>query len=135
MANLNEVCASIVNDVDEALAAAVVDLHSGLLLGVAHNVPYFTQTYLDAVAAAAVDMFRGKSVRNIEKLISGMRGAEPHPLIQEVQFVTEKTYHFLTIVPNKPNAMAMLVTSKRANMGMGWASLRSKLPEIEPFCP
>lgn len=135
MANLNDICKEIMDDVDEALASAVVDLESGLLLGVSHNVPYFTQTYLDGVAAASVDMFRGKSVRNVEKLIGSMRGEEPQPMIKEMQFVTDKTYHFMIIVPGKPNAMAILVTSKRANLGMGWASLKSKLPEIAPGCP
>ena len=88
-----------------------------------------------AVAAAAVDMFKGKSVRNIEKLIASMRGEEPQSMIKEMQFVTDKTYHFMTVVPNKPNAMAILITSKNANMGMGWASLRKSLPDIEPYCP
>ena len=135
MSNLNEICREIMADVDEALAAAVVDLDSGLLLGVSHNVPYFTQTYLDAVAAAAVDMVRGKSVRNVEKLITSMRGEEAKPMINELQFVTDKSYHFMTIVPGKPNAMAILITSRKANMGMGWASLRAKLPAIAPCCP
>ena len=44
MANLNEIMKEIVDEVDEALAAAVVDLNTGLILGVSHNVPYFTQT-------------------------------------------------------------------------------------------
>ena len=135
MSNLNDICKSILDDVDEALAAAVVDLDSGLLLGVAHNVPYFTQTYLDGVAAASVDMFRGKAVRNVEKLVAQIRGEEPKPMMQEVQFVTDKTFHFMTAVTGKPNALAVLVTSKRANMGMGWASLRAKLGEIAPCCP
>lgn len=135
MASLNDICKEIMDDVDEALAAAVVDLESGLLLGVSHNVPYFTQTYLDGVAAAAVDMVRGKAVRNVEKLIASMRGEEAKPMINELQFVTDKTYHFMTLVPNKPNAMAVLITSRKANMGMGWASLRNKLPDIAPCCP
>jgi len=135
MANLNEICKEMMEDVDEAIAAAVVDLESGLLLGVAHNVPYFTQTYLDGVAAASVDMMRGKAVRNVEKLIAGIRGEEAKPMINEIQFVTDKTYHFMTVVPDKPNAMAILITSKKASMGMGWASLRNKLSEIAPGCP
>lgn len=135
MASLNDVCKEIVADVDAAIAAGVVDLDSGLMLGVSHNVPYFTQVYLDGVAAAAVDMFRGKSVRNVEKLIATMREEKPKPMISEIQFVTEKTYHFMIVVPDKPNALVMLVTSKKASMGMGWACLRRSLPEISPYCP
>ncbi|HHM06510.1 MAG TPA: hypothetical protein ENJ19_12340 [Gammaproteobacteria bacterium] len=135
MANLNDICKGIVSEVDEALGAAIVDLNTGLLLAAAHNIPYFTQTYLDAVAAAAVEMFRGKGVTNVEKLLAQMRGEEHSPMMQEVQMTTEKTYHFMVTVPGKPNALAILVTSRRANLGMGWSAVRSRLPEIAPHCP
>jgi hypothetical protein len=113
----------------------VVDLSTGLLLGVAHNVPYFTQSYLDAVAAAAVEMFRGKGVSGVEKLLSQQRGTPVKNSIREVQMSTERTYHFMSIVPGKPDAMAVLITSTKANLGMGWAALRKSLPEIAPHCP
>lgn len=135
MANLNEICENMVSEVDDALGAAVVDLESGLLLSVAHNVPYFTQSYLDAVAAAAVDMFRGKTVSTVENLIASQRGTEAHRLVQEVQMTTEKTYHFMSIVPDKHNALLVLITGRKANLGMGWASLRGALPKVGPLCP
>lgn len=135
MANLNEVCESIVKDVPDALGAAVVDVSSGLLLAVHHTVPYFTQTYLDAVAAAAVDMFRGKNVIGVEKLLTSQRGTDVKNTIQEVQMTTEKTYHFMSIVPGKPNAMTVLITGKGTNLGMGWSALRSALPSISEGCP
>lgn len=135
MSDLNAVCETLVNDVTDALGAAVVDLNSGLLLSVAHNIPYFTQSYLDAVAAAAVDMFRGKTVSTVEKLIASQRGAEVKQLVQEVQMTTEKTYHFMAIVPGKPHALMVLITGKKANLGMGWAALRNALPEVAPHCP
>lgn len=64
--NINEVLKGLVDDVDGGLACSVVDLESGLMLGAYHTVPYFTQSYIDAVAAAAVDMFRGKTVTTVE---------------------------------------------------------------------
>ncbi|KAA1173328.1 hypothetical protein FWJ25_12680 [Marinobacter salinexigens] len=135
MANLNEICETMVSEVYDALGAAVVDLESGLLLSVAHNVPYFTQSYLDAVAAAAVDMFRGKTVSTVENLIASQRGTEVHRLLQEVQMTTEKTYHFMSIVPGKHNALLVLITGRKANLGMGWASLREALPKVALLCP
>lgn len=135
MKNLNDVCNSILRDVNESLAVAVVDLTSGLLLSVAHNVPYFTQSYIDAVAAAAVDMFRGKTVTTVEKLLSAQRGREVINSIKEVQMSTEATYHFMSLVPDKPNALVVLITTKRANLGMGWAALRGALPQLKSFCP
>ena len=135
MASIDDKCQEMVNKVDDALGAAVVDLNSGLLLGVHHVVPYFTQTYLDAVAAAAVDMFRGKTVSNVEKLLSEQRGEETHNTMQEVQMTTPKTYHFMAIVPDKPNALLVLITGKKANLGLGWSSVRNVMPEIAPMCP
>lgn len=135
MAGLNDVCSELVGSLEGALGIAVVDLETGLLLGVEHKVPYFTQSYLDAVAAAAVDMFRGKGISSVEKLLSQQRGQKVERTIKEVQMTTERTYHFMSIVPGKPNALAVLITTTKANLGMGWASLRKALPEIAPYCP
>lgn len=135
MKNLNDICNGVLRDVNDSLAMAVVDLSSGLLLSVAHNVPYFTQSYLDAVAAAAVDMFRGKTVTTVEKLLTAQRGKEVINSVKEVQMTTEATYHFMSVIPDKPNALAVLITTKRANLGMGWAAVRGALPAIKPFCP
>lgn len=135
MKNLNDICNGVLRDVNDSLAMAVVDLSTGLLLAAAHNVPYFTQSYLDAVAAAAVDMFRGKTVTTVEKLLSAQRGKEVINSIKEVQMTTEATYHFMSVVPDKPNALAVLITTKRANLGMGWSAVRGALPTIKPFCP
>jgi len=135
MASLNEICEGLVREVDDALGAAVVDLSSGLLMAVAHNVPYFTQSYLDAVAAAAVDMFRGKTISAVEKLLSNQRGTDLTQMMQEIQMSTEKTYHFMSVVPGKPNSLVVLITGRKANLGMGWSSVRAALTDIAPLCP
>lgn len=90
MARIDDVLQTVVSNVDGALGCAVVDLNSGLLMGAAHNVPYFTSSYLEAVAAAAVDMLRGKNVRAVESLLSSQRGKTVEKTIQEVQMTTEK---------------------------------------------
>ena len=135
MSSINEVCKSIVNNVDDALAAGVVDLNTGLLLGVYHNIPYFTQSYLDAVAAAAVDMFRGKGISNVEKRLAQTRGEEVKNSMMEIQMATPKTLHFMSVIPGKPNSLAVLITGKGVNLGMGWAGLRSAINELAPMCP
>ncbi len=133
--SLNDVTNQVLNDVDGAVGVGVVDLSTGLLLSVAHNIPYFTQSYLDAVAAAAVDMFRGKGVTGVEKMLSQQRGSEVKDSLKEVQMTTDKTFHFMSVVPGKPNSLVVLITSKKANLGMGWAALRGALPDIAKFCP
>ena len=101
MSTLNEICKELIQTVDGALGAAVVDLESGLLLGVAHSVPYFTQSYLDAVAAAAVDMFRGETVCTVEELLANTRGVEVTHMVREIQMTTNETFHFMSVIMNK----------------------------------
>ncbi|MGZ8219521.1 hypothetical protein [Methylomagnum sp.] len=135
MAKLDEVIQGILRDVDGALGCAVVDLSSGLLLSVAHNVPYFTQSYIEAVAAAAVDMLRGKNVLAVESLLSSQRGKKVENTIKEVQMTTDHTYHFMATVPDRPNSLVVLITSRKTNLGMGWSAVRINLPRIAPYCP
>jgi len=135
MPNLNDICRSIVEDVDCALAAAVVEQNTGLLIGVSNNTSLFSQSHLDVLAAAAVDMFRGRGVARIEKMIAELRKTEPRPLLRELQFSTDETYHFMTVVPGKADLLALLITSRDVNIGMGWANLRTRLAEIAAASP
>lgn len=135
MSTLDDVCRAILDTVDDGLGFAVVDLESGLLLGTAHNVPYFTQSYLDAVAAAAVDMFRGRTISAVENLIAQQRGVPMRHLTSEVQMTTERTYHFMLVLPNKPNALLVLITGRRVNLGAGWSAVRHAVPQVEPAVP
>lgn len=135
MAKLDDILRSLVSDVDGALGCAVVDLNSGLLLGSAHNVPYFTSSYLEAVAAAAVDTVRGKNVRAVEALLSAQRGKPVAHSIKEIQMTTDRTYHFMATVKDKPDSLVVLITSKTTNLGMGWAAVRSNMDKINPLCP
>jgi len=135
MPNLNDICRNMVVDIDYAYAVAVIDQDTGLLLGVSHSVGYFTQPYLDAIAAASVELFRGKGIATIEKMLADLRGETPRRTIQEIQFNTDNTYHFMAVVPDRLNVIVVLVTSKKMNLGMGWASLRSRLADIAEACP
>jgi len=132
---LNDLMRSLVNDVDGGLACAVVDLDSGLMLAAHHTVPYFTQSYIEAVAAAAVDVFRGKTISTVERLLAAQRGVEVKNSILEIQMATNATYHFMAVVPGKKNALLVLVTSRKANLGMGWTALRRAQVDVAPFCP
>ena len=135
MARLDDVLSGVLRDVDGAFGVAVVDLQNGLLLSAHHNVPYFTQSYLEAVAAAAVDMVRGKNVLAVESLLSSTRGTKVENTIKEIQMTTANTLHFMAVVPDKPNSMMVLITSRKTNLGMGWAAVRGALPKVGPLCP
>jgi len=133
MGGLDDVMESVVQEVDGALGCAVADLRTGALLGVAHHVPYFTEEYLKAVAAAAVEMFRGPTVRHVEDLISAKRGLPSERLIEEMQMTTRHTIHFMMVLPNHPEAVVVLITSRDTSLGMGWSATRRSILQIEPI--
>jgi hypothetical protein len=74
-------------------------------------------------------------VRAVESLLSSQRGKPVINMIKEVQMTTENTYHFMATVPEKPDALIVLITKKTANLGMGWSSVRRNMPVIAPLCP
>ncbi len=135
MANLDQITQEIHKSVVGALGCAVVDLSSGLLLSVSHNVNYFTQTFVEAAAAAAVDVFKGRNIQAVESLLGNQRGQPLENSIQEIQMTTQNTYHFMSIIPDKPNSLLVLITSKDTSLGMGWASIRVNAPKIAPLVP
>ena len=134
MASVTDVCKKIVDSVDDCLAVGVVDLGTGLMMGVHHTVPHFTQSYLDAVAAAAVEMFRGKNVRKVEELLSQQRGEPITDSFEEIFVSTLKTYHFMVCMRAKGVAVIM-VTKKTANQGLGWSGLRNNIQNIAAALP
>jgi hypothetical protein len=135
MPNLTSVLEACLKDTKEALGVAIVDLQSGLLIGVAHNVPYFTETHLDAVAAAAVDLFRGKTVSAVEKVLTGLRGTLVRNMIKEAQITTDGTFHFMVTSSVKPDLLAVLITTRGIDLMSGWVAVRSMLTAAAPFCP
>lgn len=134
MGSPQDACRAILEDVPDCLAVGVVDLNTGMLMGVHHIIPHFTQAYLDAVAAAAVDMFRGRNVRRVEELLSKQRGEEVKDSFEEIFISSPKVFHFMVLLRNK-DAVAVMVTRKSTNQGMGWASLRGGIDGIVEALP
>lgn len=134
MASTTDVCKMVVEKVDDCLALGVVDLNTGMLMGVHHTVPHFTQAYLDAVAAAAVEMFRGKNVRRVEELLSQQRGEPIKDSFEEIFISSPKVFHFMATVKDK-GAVVVMVTKKTVNQGMGWAAIRNNLNAIKGTLP
>jgi len=134
MATTSDICRSTLEKVDDCLAVGVVDLNTGMLMGVHHTVPYFTQSYLDAVAAAAVEMFRGKNVRRVEELLSQQRGEVVKDSFEEIFISSPKVYHFMATIKDK-GAVVVMITKKTVNQGFGWAAVRQSLKTIQETLP
>ncbi|MCL1900405.1 MAG: hypothetical protein FWG11_07865, partial [Promicromonosporaceae bacterium] len=132
MKTLDKAMADVLNEVDGSIGAAVVDLRTSELMGLAQNTRYLTREYFEAVARAAVEMFRGKATTHVEDLITSIRGVPTRHFFQEVQMTSEYTIHFMMILPNYPEYLVTLITSRETALGLGWAAIRASVLEVEP---
>ncbi|MEW6128329.1 MAG: hypothetical protein AB1757_14920 [Acidobacteriota bacterium] len=135
MGKIDDACKSVVDKVDGAVACGVVDLDTGMLLGI-HNSSQYTQTLNEVVAAATMDMFRGSNIGRIEQMVRAHRGISENGqhYFEEVHITSIHNYHFAKTLKGG-KAVIMLVTKKTTNIGMGWAQLKSVMPDIEPLVP
>lgn len=135
MSKIDDACREVVNKVEGAVACGVVDLETGMLLGI-HNASQYTQTLNEVVAAATMDMFRGPNIGRIEQMVRAHRGIPENNehYFQEIHITSDHNYHFAKVL-KRGKAVIMLVTRKTTNIGMGWAMLKTVIPNIEPLIP
>lgn len=135
MGKMDDACRDVVTKVDGAVACGVVDLETGMLLGI-HNIAQYTQTLNEIVAAATMDLFRGANIGRVEQLVRAHRGQPENGehYFQEIHVTSIHNYHFAKTLKGG-RAVIMLVTKKTTNIGMGWAMLKSVLPSVEALVP
>jgi hypothetical protein len=135
MGKIDDAVRRVVESVDGAVACGVVDLDTGMLLGV-HNAAAYTSTLNEVVAAATTDMFRGAAIGRIEQMVRQHRGLteDGEHYFDEIQITSKHNYHFAKALKGG-KAVIMLVTKKTTNVGMGWAQLKSAIPSVEPLVP
>lgn len=135
MGKIDDACKDVVGKVDGGVACGVVDLDTGMLLGI-HNSSQYTQTLNEIVAAATMDLFRGPNVGRVEQLVRSHRGVPENGehYFQEIHITSEHNYHFAKTIKSG-KAVIMLITKKTTNIGMGWAQLKSIIPAVEPLVP
>jgi len=135
MGKIDDACKEVVEKVDGSVACGVVDLDTGMLLGI-HNAAQYTQTLNEIVAAATMDMFRGANISRIQQMVRAHRGVpeDGAQYFQEVHITSTHNFHFAKTIRGG-KAVIMLVTKKTTNIGMGWAELKAVIPSIEPLVP
>lgn len=135
MGKIDDACKQVVDKVDGSVACGVVDLDTGMLLGI-HNSSQYTQTLNEVVAAATMDVFRGANVSKIEQMVRAHRGESENGAhyFEEIHITSKSNYHFAKALKDG-KAVIMLVTKKTTNIGMGWASLKQVIPIVEPLVP
>lgn len=133
MSLLDRSCQEVA-DRANARIVAVVELESGALLGVHQTSPLFNQSYLDALAAAAVDMVRGRTVLAVEQLVSHQQGRTFEKSVEELLVTTQALNHFIAVLPKTKDHAVVMVTDRKTNLGISWSHLRNALPTMEEHC-
>ena len=135
MGKIDEACQAVVEKIEGAVACGVVDLDTGMLLGI-HNRSNYGRELNELVAAATMDLFCGSNVGHIEQMVRSHRGVpeDGKRYFQELHITSENNNHLAKVIKGG-RAVVMLVTDKNTNLGLGWAQLKSAIPAMEPFVP
>ena len=131
MPGLERACRSIVHNVAGAIACGVVELESGDLLG------GYERTDGAAVLGGAVikrvtHLLRSGAVSRVHARLSQHRGILSTEIGThwELYVCIDQRLHFLKAIGGG-KAAVLLVTDRTANIGMGWAQLRSATNDLE----
>ena len=126
---LQELCEQTVADVDGCLGCSVVDLETGLPLGIKVAPRSIVgQEAMELMSAAGADYFRGRMVWQLELAMTG--GQSASSFVQEIQTTTEHTSIFMSVVPGRDDTLLLLITDKAANLGLGRIAMRQALARI-----
>lgn len=109
---------SAIANVPKAVAAGVVDMGTGLLLGV-KTVDQHPQSVLDMLAAATHDLYEGESVLAIENSFKQARGdkSEEH-YFREIIVTSKNLIHVFSRLKTNSKVVVTVVCQEGANMGL-----------------
>lgn len=106
------------DEVPKAVACGVVDLASGMLLGV-RTVDSHPQQVLDLVSAATKEMFEGEMVSSIENLFKKERGVtSAEHYFQEMIVSSTNLWHYFGRVKANPAVILVVVCRGDVNVGL-----------------
>lgn len=118
--------------VPECVAAGLVDIKTGMLLGI-KTIDSHPQEVIDLVAAATGEIFQGQNVSTIERLFKKTRGVtdDGHHYFQEIIILSDNLIHLFQRCKRNEDMVLVTVCRVSANMGMVLAKARGALPTVE----
>lgn len=116
--SVDSMCKSLLNDVPKALAAGVVDMETGMLLGVKTTDSHPTDV-MDMLAAGTKELFEGDMSMMIDKVFKKSRGDKSgEPYFKEIIINSKNLIHLFMRLPASPNIVATVVCRIDANLGL-----------------
>jgi len=116
--SVESICKSLLEDVPKALAAGVVDMETGMLLGV-KTTDSHPQSVMDMLAAGTKEMFEGDMSMTIDKTFKKSRGDQAkEPYFQEILVNSKNLIHMFMRMPELPTVVCVVVCRIDANLGL-----------------
>lgn len=114
------------SEIPKCVAAGVVDMETGMLLGV-KTIESHPQEVLDLVAAATRDMFQGDNVVTIERLFKRIRGIQNsnEHYFQQILVMSSNLVHFFSRMGGDEGVVMCAVCRADANIGLIMAKGRA----------
>lgn len=129
--NLDAALATAQSGIPECVAIGLVDMQTGMLLGV-RTLDSHPQEVLDLVAAATGDIFQGTNVVAIENLFKKVRGVsnDAH-YFNEIIVNSQNLLHVFQRCKKNQNMVMVVVCRISANLGMVLSKSRLELAKVE----
>lgn len=129
--SLDIAISGLMKQVPDCVACGVVDISTGMLLGV-KTTDSHPQEVLDLVAAATGDLFQGANVIAIENMFKKIRGVqESRHYFQEIIVNSDNLLHIFQRGKRTEDMVLVTVCRASANLGMAISKARRGLAEIE----
>ena len=111
-------------EVPKAVAAGMVDMGSGMMLGL-KTIDSHPQLVLDLLAPATKEMFEGDMVMTIEHLFKQARGVESSErYFQEILISSKHLWHYFGRL--KSNAQVVLAVVSRGDVNLGLLVVKAR---------
>ncbi|MEM8963750.1 MAG: hypothetical protein AAGD38_19865 [Acidobacteriota bacterium] len=105
-------------DVPKAVAAGIVDMNSGMMLGM-NTVDSHPQAVLDLLAPATKEMFEGDMVLSIERLFKNSRGVQSDErYFREIMISSRNLWHYFSRLPHNPGIVFAVISRADVNLGL-----------------
>ncbi|MCA9650680.1 MAG: hypothetical protein H6712_19385 [Myxococcales bacterium] len=120
------------NEVPKAVAVGVVDMGTGMLLGV-KTVDSHPQEVLDLVAAATKDLFEGDNVTQIENTFKRVRGIKSDErYFKEIVVMSTNLVHIFARLRQHQDSVAVVVCRTDTNLGLALVKMRGVVASETP---
>jgi len=130
--SIDEALNAASRNIPECVAAGLVDMQTGMLLGI-KTVDSHPQEVIDLVAAATGDLFQGTNVVAIEQMFKKSRGVEDdgHHYFQEILVNSDNLIHVFQRCKRNIDLVFVSVCRISANLGMVLTRARMELSKVE----